>query len=78
MDFRDIFASNLRRARHEKAMSQETLADVARINRTYVSKLETGVTWAGLEIIVKLAKVLDVEPADLLRRPAKRGRPRGG
>ena len=60
-------ATNLRRLRHEKGLSQEELAYKARINRTYVSKLETGATWAGLEIIGKLAKVLGAEPSGLLR-----------
>jgi len=69
MKIRDVFATNLRRLRHEKGMSQEELADRAKINRTYVSKLETAATWAGLEIIAKLAKVLRVEPAELLKLP---------
>ena len=54
MDLRDVFAANLRRVRREKGMSQEELADAASINRTYVSKLETGATYASLEIIGKL------------------------
>ena len=76
MDLRDVFASNLRRLRHEKDLSQEELADMARINRTYVSKLETSATYAGLEIIGKLADVLEIDAAELLRRPPRRGRPR--
>lgn len=68
MDYRQVFARNLRRARQAKALSQEELADKAKINRTYVSKLETGATWAGLEVICKVARVLAVEPSDLLSR----------
>lgn len=74
MDLREVFATNLRRLRHEKGLSQEQLAYEADINRTYVSKLETGVTYAGLEIIGKLADVLEIEPAELLRLPPKRAR----
>jgi transcriptional regulator with XRE-family HTH domain len=74
MDLREVFAVNLRRLRREKGMSQEELADAASINRTYVSKLETGVTYAGLEIIGKLADVLAIEAAELLMRPTKRTR----
>jgi transcriptional regulator with XRE-family HTH domain len=55
MDLREVFAINLRRFRHEKGISQEELADLAGINRTYISKLETAATYAGLEIIGKLA-----------------------
>jgi transcriptional regulator with XRE-family HTH domain len=39
------------------------------INRTYLSKLEKGASYPGLEIIAKLAMVLEVEPAELLRVP---------
>jgi transcriptional regulator with XRE-family HTH domain len=55
-------------------MSQEELADRAGINRTYVSKLETGATYAGLEIIGKLADVFGIEASELLTRPSKRRR----
>jgi transcriptional regulator with XRE-family HTH domain len=74
MDLRDVFAINLRRYRRANRLSQEELADAAEINRTYISKLETGATYAGLEIIGKLAGALGVEPADLLVRSTKRAR----
>ncbi len=64
-----MFAANLRRLRYEKGLSQEGLAHEASVNRTYLSKLEKGASYAGLEIIGKLAEVLGVEPAELLRLP---------
>ena len=74
MDLREIFAINLRRIRHEKGLSQEELADLAGVNRTYISKIETAVTFVGLEIVGKLADVLEEEPAELLRPLPKRGK----
>jgi transcriptional regulator with XRE-family HTH domain len=74
MDYRHVFATNLRRLRTEKGYSQEALAHEAGVNRTYMSKLEKGGSFVGLEVIVKLAKVLDVEPADFLRVPPRRSR----
>jgi transcriptional regulator with XRE-family HTH domain len=74
MDLRQVFAANLRRLRHAKGLSQEGLAYAADVNRTYVSKIEKGATYVGLEIIGKLAAVLEVEPAELLRLPARRTR----
>lgn len=71
MDIRDVLATNLRRYRREKRWSQEELAHRAKVNRTYVSKLEAGATYAGLEIIGKLSKVFRIEPAELLRPPQK-------
>jgi transcriptional regulator with XRE-family HTH domain len=73
MDLRQVFAANLRRLRHAKGMSQEDLAHEANVNRTYMSKIEKGGTWVGLEIIGKLAVVLEVEPAELLRLPQRKG-----
>jgi hypothetical protein len=37
-----------------------------------MSRLEKGASYPGLEIIGKLAAVLEVEPAELLRLPPKR------
>ena len=76
MDLRQVFAGNLRRLRHERGISQETLAYEADVNRTYISKLEKGVSFAGLEIIGKFAAVLNVEPAELLKLPPKRSKRR--
>jgi transcriptional regulator with XRE-family HTH domain len=42
---------------------------MARVNRAYLSKLEKGASYPGLEIIAKLAMVLEVEPAELLTVP---------
>jgi transcriptional regulator with XRE-family HTH domain len=69
MDLRQVFAANLRRLRHEKGLSQEALAHEAGINRSYMSKLERGGSYVGLEVIGKLANVLEVEPTELLRMP---------
>jgi transcriptional regulator with XRE-family HTH domain len=72
MDLRQIFAANLRRLRHAKGLSQEALAHEANVNRTYMSKLEKGGSYPGLEIIGKFAVALEVEPAEFLRLPQRR------
>lgn len=77
MDLRQVFAANLRRLCHAKGLSQEDLAHEADVNRTYMSKIEKGATWVGLEIIGKLAAVLQVEPAEFLKLPPKKGARRG-
>ncbi len=67
MDLREVFAFNLRRLRNEKGMSQEALAHEAGINRSYMSELERGLSYVGLEIIGKLASTLQAEPAEFLQ-----------
>jgi transcriptional regulator with XRE-family HTH domain len=72
MEIREVFARNLRKLRQAKGLSQEALADEAGIDRTYVSALERGIYSASITTIDKLAKVLEVEPAEFLRRPSRR------
>jgi len=72
MDLRQVFAANLHRLRHAKGLSQEGLAYEADVNRSYMSKLEKGASFPGLEIIGKLAGVLGVEPARLLEFPTRK------
>jgi transcriptional regulator with XRE-family HTH domain len=77
LDFRQVIARNVRVARAAKGISQEALADEAGINRSYMSRIERGVTWAGTEILVKLSAVLEIEPHELLMPPPPR-KGRGG
>jgi transcriptional regulator with XRE-family HTH domain len=72
MDLREVFATNLRRLRHAKGLSQDGLAYEAEVSRSYLSQLEKGAFYASLKIVDKLARVLDVEPAELLRSPQRR------
>jgi transcriptional regulator with XRE-family HTH domain len=55
-----------------RGLSQEALAHEAGVNRAYLSKIEGGGTWVGLEIIDKPASALEVEPAEFLRLPPTR------
>jgi transcriptional regulator with XRE-family HTH domain len=68
MDLREVFATNLR----QKGLSQDDLAYEAEVSRSYLSQLEKGSFYASLKIIDKLAKALDVDPAELLRSPKTR------
>jgi transcriptional regulator with XRE-family HTH domain len=72
MDLREVFATNLRRLRHAKGLSQDDLAYEAEVSRSYLSQLEKGAFYASLKILEKLARVLDVEPVELLRSPQRR------
>lgn len=72
MDLRTVFATNLRRIRHTKGLSQDDLAYEAEISRSYLSQLEKGAFYASLKIIGKLAAVLQVEPAELLVLPKRK------
>ena len=72
MDLRDVFAANLRRLRHVRRLSQDELAYEADISRSYLSQLEKGAFYASLKIVGKIAKTLEVEPAELIKMPTRR------
>lgn len=69
MEIREVFARNLRQLRHAQKMSQEELAHRADVDRTYISSLERSVYNASIDVVDRIAVVLGVEAADLLRRP---------
>lgn len=76
MDLRDIFATNLRRLRHERGLSQDDLAYEAGVSRSYLSQIEKGVFYVSLKIVGRLASALKIEPAEFLKLPPKRVRRR--
>lgn len=69
MEIREVFGLNLRRYRHAAGLSQEDLAHKAGVDRTYVSSLERGIYGVTIDVLARLAEVLEVEPMDLLRPP---------
>jgi transcriptional regulator with XRE-family HTH domain len=72
MDLRGVFATNLRRLRNARGLSQDDLAYEAEVSRSYLSQLEKGAFHASLKVIGKLAKALKAEPAEFLKLPLKR------
>lgn len=66
MNIREIFARNLRLLRHARGLSQEKLAHLAGIDRTYVSSLERCIYSPTIDMVATLAEILEVAPADLL------------
>jgi transcriptional regulator with XRE-family HTH domain len=67
MDLREIFATNLRRLRHERGLSQDDLAYEADVSRSYLSQIEKGSFHVSLKVIGKLSEALKVEPAEFLK-----------
>ncbi|MDT3377415.1 helix-turn-helix transcriptional regulator [Labrys neptuniae] len=73
MEIREVFARNLRALRQSRGLSQEELAHRADIDRTYISSLERSIYNASIDVVDRLARILGVEAADLLKhQPAPR------
>jgi transcriptional regulator with XRE-family HTH domain len=66
MDSDSIFARNLELIRVAKGYTQENLALDADVARSYISNLKSRTNSATLEMVDKLARVLEVEPWQLL------------
>lgn len=70
MSSRLALATNMRSLREARGLSQEALADLAGIDRTYVSALERQRYAASVDTLDKLADALKVRPVELLIDPS--------
>ena len=61
------FGRRLRMLREQRGLSQEALAAVAGLHRTYVGSAERGERNVALLAIDRMARGLGAHPADLLR-----------
>lgn len=61
-----ILADNLKRVRAERGYSQEKLAEIVDLHRTYISGIERGTRNVSLRNIEKIARALDLPVIDLL------------
>jgi transcriptional regulator with XRE-family HTH domain len=64
------FGRVLRDIREKSGLSQETLAGIADIDRTYVSLLERGLRQPTLDTLFRLSQALDIAPATMVSRTA--------
>ena len=62
-----IFGDTIRELRKQKGLSQEDLADMCDLHRTYIGGVERGERNIGLLNILLLAKTLEVTPSSLFK-----------
>ena len=62
----DIFSFNLKKYRIKSNLSQEELATLCNLHRTYISALERKKRNISLNNIEKISKALNIEPYKLL------------
>lgn len=66
MDIHEVFGKKVLERRLSLKISQETLANMADIDRTYLPDIEKGKRNVSLRVADKIAKALNVSLKDLL------------
>lgn len=66
MDPQTLFGTRIRSIREAAGVSREFTAEEADINPNYLGEIERGEKWPSLEVIQRLARVLQVSPAVFL------------
>lgn len=64
MDIKLKFGLKLKEFRIKKGLSQERLANLAEIDRTYLPSIEKGERNISIVVIEKLAQALDIDIVD--------------
>lgn len=65
------FGYAVRRIRHDRHISQEQLADMCGLHRTYISDVELGKRNVSLENVEKVALALDITITELFTEVEK-------
>lgn len=67
MDIRKQFGKRVKQLRQENELSQEALAHLAELDRTYIPSIEKGERNVSLEVIQKLSKAYKIKISELLK-----------
>lgn len=67
MDIKKKFGNRVKALRLELKMSQETLAEEAELDRTYIPGIERGQRNVSITVIEKIAKAFKMKIIDLLK-----------
>ncbi|MFC3414679.1 helix-turn-helix domain-containing protein [Algoriphagus hitonicola] len=60
MDIKVAYGKKVRQIRKDKGVSQEKLAELAELDRTYISGIENGKRNVSIETIFKIAEALNI------------------
>ncbi len=61
MDIKKTFGKRVKKLRLEMGISQETLAHLANLDRTYIPSIEKGNRNVSITVIEKISKALEVK-----------------
>lgn len=67
MDIRKKFGKKVKELRQAKGLSQEGLAHLAELDRTYIPSIEKGERNVSIEVIHKLSVAFGIKISELLK-----------
>jgi transcriptional regulator with XRE-family HTH domain len=67
MDIQKTIGKNIRGLRNTKKISQERLAELSDLDRTYIQSIERGDRNISVEVLLKLATGLNVQVTEILK-----------
>lgn len=68
MEIERVFGSVLKEMRNHRKISQSELANLAELDRTYISLLERGLRQPTIETVFKLAEALNMKASLLIQK----------
>jgi len=71
-DLKEAISSNIKKYRKAKGVSQEKLALLSAIDRSYMSEIERCLANPSIEALLRISNALEVPPEDLLKLSKKR------
>lgn len=72
MDLKRAMATNLRRVRHAKDLTQEELAHRAGLSARYLGSIERAKVSASVTVLGRLADALRIDACELISQPTRR------
>lgn len=66
MDLKHVLATNLRRLRHDRDLTQEDVAEITGLSSRYIGSIERARVSATVTTLGKLATALKVPPTKLI------------
>ena len=67
-DLKKAFGKVIKGLRESEGLSQQELADMAGLDRSYLSDLERGLNYPSLNIVYSLAEVFKMKASELVGR----------
>lgn len=71
-DLKEVISLNIKRYRKAKGISQEKLALISGIDRSYMSEIERCLANPSIEALLRISNALEVHPEDLFKSMKKR------